>query len=595
MDAMDGRSGHPLGQAWSRNLATAIPVALMLVQVALQAHQLSLGLAHVATALYRDDTFYYLLPAWNAHRLGFVTFDGIHPTNGVQLLWFAVAWLAAAAVSSKGTLALVVLAGCIAANALCHLVVLRACTAMGWRGLAPLLSLLWFAVCLSTPLYLRGMENSLHALVSWLAVWQMALLFSRLQRGRTVSLLPITAVLVANAWTRLDSTIVSAAMYGCAVAAVTAHLRRHATRSGQLVRTVAPSAALVLGGGVVLAAIYWRMGGSVVPVSALLKTSLDTPGGPGEYLEIFSGLVARSFLPLAVPRLAGAEAVVSALAALALVVLLVPWIARRTGGHPALVAAAGPCTAALLAALLIAAFGPVEVLGVLALLTVVGIGTTPDRPDPLHCVWATVAVAFLAYHLLVPLLGMRPGYSQWYCAPAHTFWILGLGVAAATLWQLQRDLRGRRFVVAGAALPAAVVAAFGLGAAAGGYPAHALFTARLAAARWIAQHSEPDAVLAAWNAGLLGYFCDRPLVNLDGLINSYDFVRMRREPGFRTGDYLRAEGVDYVIDWVVPDDVLPDLRAERRFPTAPGWNPIVLYRVLAAEPARTQGLTAPRR
>ncbi len=37
-----------------------------------------------------DDSFYYLLPAFNCSRLGFFTFDGIHPTYGFQPLYALV-------------------------------------------------------------------------------------------------------------------------------------------------------------------------------------------------------------------------------------------------------------------------------------------------------------------------------------------------------------------------------------------------------------------------------------------------------------------------------------------------------------------------
>ena len=34
-----------------------------------------------------------------------------------------------------------------------------------------------------------------------------------------------------------------------------------------------------------------------------------------------------------------------------------------------------------------------------------------------------------------------------------------------------------------------------------------------------------DAVLGSWDAGALGYFAERPVVNLDGVVNSYDYLR----------------------------------------------------------------------
>lgn len=40
----------------------------------------------IATTL-QDDSFYYLLPAWNVSRLGWFTFDGLTPCYGFQPLW----------------------------------------------------------------------------------------------------------------------------------------------------------------------------------------------------------------------------------------------------------------------------------------------------------------------------------------------------------------------------------------------------------------------------------------------------------------------------------------------------------------------------
>ena len=34
-----------------------------------------------------------------------------------------------------------------------------------------------------------------------------------------------------------------------------------------------------------------------------------------------------------------------------------------------------------------------------------------------------------------------------------------------------------------------------------------------------------DAVLGSWNAGAIGYFADRPVVNLDGVVSSYEYMR----------------------------------------------------------------------
>ncbi len=38
-----------------------------------------------------------------------------------------------------------------------------------------------------------------------------------------------------------------------------------------------------------------------------------------------------------------------------------------------------------------------------------------------------------------------------------------------------------------------------------------------------------DSIVGAWDAGVIGYFSDFPVVNLDGLVNSYDYMRARQE------------------------------------------------------------------
>lgn len=72
----------------------------------------------------------------------------------------------------------------------------------------------------------------------------------------------------------------------------------------------------------------------------------------------------------------------------------------------------------------------------------------------------------------------------------------------------------------------------------------ALMVHDAAAGRWIAAHLPPDARIASWDAGALGYFAHRRVVNLDGVVNSvewYDAVRQRR-----TGPFLADRDVDWV-------------------------------------------------
>ena len=44
------------------------------------------------------------------------------------------------------------------------------------------------------------------------------------------------------------------------------------------------------------------------------------------------------------------------------------------------------------------------------------------------------------------------------------------------------------------------------------------------AALWIRSNTDPDVVIGCWDAGKVGYFSDRKVVNLDGVISSFEFV-----------------------------------------------------------------------
>jgi len=122
--------------------------------------------------------------------------------------------------------------------------------------------------------------------------------------------------------------------------------------------------------------------------------------------------------------------------------------------------------------------------------------------------------------------------------------LLDLAVAEAPSGRLPTRL----VVVLG--LCAVVPIGFGLWQAVTAPAATPMLTGR-AAARAIASDLPQDAVLASWDAGVFGYYCERPVVNLDGVVNSAGFLAAVRSG--TTAEYL----ADVPIGWVVnhsPDE-----------------------------------------
>ncbi len=64
---------------------------------------------------------------------------------------------------------------------------------------------------------------------------------------------------------------------------------------------------------------------------------------------------------------------------------------------------------------------------------------------------------------------------------------------------------------------------------------------------YLKENIPEDAKIGAFNAGIFSYFSDRTIVNLDGVVN-YGIVEYRKSGG-KTIDYLRDNGIEYVIDY----------------------------------------------
>ncbi|HKQ98140.1 MAG TPA: hypothetical protein VJV75_09720 [Candidatus Polarisedimenticolia bacterium] len=82
----------------------------------------------------------------------------------------------------------------------------------------------------------------------------------------------------------------------------------------------------------------------------------------------------------------------------------------------------------------------------------------------------------------------------------------------------------------------------GLGTAGSSYAPY-----RLRAAMWLREQTPEDARIGSWNAGLLGYFSHRAVVNLDGLVNDRRYLE-EVIVGRNLDGYLRREGIIYLAD-----------------------------------------------
>jgi len=73
---------------------------------------------------------------------------------------------------------------------------------------------------------------------------------------------------------------------------------------------------------------------------------------------------------------------------------------------------------------------------------------------------------------------------------------------------------------------------------------------------FLEEHTEPGSIIGITGGGATGYFIkDRTVVNLDGLINSYDYFNLLKSNS--AGEYLDEIGMDYILANPILLDQLP--------------------------------------
>jgi hypothetical protein len=69
-----------------------------------------------------------------------------------------------------------------------------------------------------------------------------------------------------------------------------------------------------------------------------------------------------------------------------------------------------------------------------------------------------------------------------------------------------------------------------------------------AAALWVRDNTPPGTVIASWDAGIIGYFADRPVVNLDGVVNSFEWEEARHDAPGATTHFVLDRHVTMIVN-----------------------------------------------
>jgi hypothetical protein len=103
----------------------------------------------------------------------------------------------------------------------------------------------------------------------------------------------------------------------------------------------------------------------------------------------------------------------------------------------------------------------------------------------------------------------------------------------------------------------------------------------VATAKWVAENTPPDALVAAHDIGALGYFGDRPLLDLAGLISPDVIPFIRDEARLRA--YLDSQAADYLVTfpgWYpsLTNATLPVFQTQAGFSPSLGGENMAVYR-----------------
>jgi hypothetical protein len=336
----------------------------------------------------------------------------------------------------------------------------------------------------------------------------------------------LTVVLILNAWTRLDSALFSVIVYAFCLFSLVYAQRRDIKLFWRAQRKALAGSSLMAGLGLVTQLAAFRlMGGSFLPVSALVKTS-----GTGR------GLSAAALDKL-----------------IEVFVLGLPSIVQ--GRFPTLVL------------VLLGAFGVLLVIAAQAAFR----RQSPELSAFLS-LWSCLLVGEVIYHVYIAVSGVQYTlYFMWYRSPSFIFWMITASLIVRFVFDNIPLSKYSLAIIKWAPLGVSLLtftAAVYLFARSINFTS-ALYVARYNAARWIAENSPRDTIFAAWNTGQLGYFSDRTFINLDGVINSVDYYeRVLRGP-IPLSDYLSENNVDYLVDYATYDS-LPTFPVVRTFPLEDG-------------------------
>ena len=106
---------------------------------------------------------------------------------------------------------------------------------------------------------------------------------------------------------------------------------------------------------------------------------------------------------------------------------------------------------------------------------------------------------------------------------------------------------------------------------------------------WLAENTPEDSRVGVWNSGIVGYFSNRTVINMDGVVNN-ELYRYVSRKGVSFYDieaifpYMLQQEIDYMTDiggdpFPIPDSIRAQLTIVHTFPSYSGTYPVPIYQL----------------
>ena len=365
------------------------------------------------------------------------------------------------------------------------------------RFLTLLMALVWSVILIDRRhLLLVGMESTVHMAVLWGSlIAGLTTLKKDVDKSGSSGnwYLLFTAATVLVTWARLDAALFSFALY----AFITYNIAKNGNIGTVITRRyIAYSLVIAITGAVLQIGFFYSAGGTVIPISALVK---QTGIGP----EIAVGAWGR------------------------LMSVIFPFSTFVDENSPW--------------------FWLVEAVFFAALLFYVVMRACRSEPPIgyLHGVAASLGATIIVYAGIVG--GGHDPFWRWYLAPVFLFYMLGIACAFHEAFgRLNGRLLGSK---SAAGIACAIAVPLFLVVMAATHRPIPLYLTRAQVGLFLKDTAGKGDVFASFNSGQVGFLSEHPMINLDGLVNSRDYLNNVFNKPDRIIAYLNKYNVRYIIDY----------------------------------------------